>query len=106
MSREMIHELLRFTIVRGGVEAFIRRNEEVWTPALRDRPGFIDRTIVRDVQHPERVAILVRWSDREAMEAFPADEHRRLDARMADLVMDAVREVFTPVVGRDSAARA
>lgn len=97
----MIHELLRFTIVRGGVDAFIRRNEEVWTPALRDRPGFIDRTIMRDVQHPQRVAILVRWGDREAMDRFPADENRRLDARMSDLVMDSARQVYVPIVGKD-----
>jgi uncharacterized protein (TIGR03792 family) len=92
-------EILRFRVPPGRADDFVARNERLWTPALREMPGFLGRSIVRGEEDPDEVTILVRWRDRADMDAFPRERMAELDRRMADLVVEKRRwfgAVVTP----------
>lgn len=91
-------EILTFRVAPGRAREFVRRNEEVWTPALRDRPGFVRREVVLGQGDEDEVVILVYWSSRRDMENFPADKLEELEAEMADLVVEQQQWVGELVV--------
>lgn len=96
-------ELLRFHVQEEEVGRFILRNEAIWTPALRDRPGFIRREILRDPDRPEEIMILVHWRSRADLEAFPDELEAQLDARMGDLAHHHERRVLERLLPGTSA---
>jgi uncharacterized protein (TIGR03792 family) len=93
----MTVELLRFRVEPERADAFVTRNEEIWTRALRDQPGFLRREILIGSERDE-IVILVYWRDREALEAFPPEKLARLEARMRDLVVHQEQWVFERVL--------
>jgi uncharacterized protein (TIGR03792 family) len=86
-------EILRFGVHPERAGEFVARNEEVWTPALRARPGFLRREIMIGPGRDE-IVILVWWRDREALESFPRGELEALERRMEDLVLRREEEVL------------
>jgi uncharacterized protein (TIGR03792 family) len=94
----MTVEILRFEVPTGRADEFVRRNEEVWTPALRQSPGFIGREILRAAAHADEIVIIVRWRSREDLERFPAALERDLSSRMADLVVHQEQHIYECVL--------
>src|SRR5690606_2692796 len=97
-ERAMIVEILKFRVPSGAAADFVRRNEEVWTPALREWPGSLRREILHRPEEADVVLILVYWAARGDMEAFPADRLERLEGEMADLVVEQERWVYERVL--------
>lgn len=98
-------EILTFEVAPGFTRQFVRRNEEVWTPALRDQPGFIRREIVLGQEDTDEVVILVYWESRRDMESFPRDKLAKLEAEMEDLVVKQEQWVGEVVLSDPAAQR-
>ena len=80
----MIIEWLRFKVPPEKWEAFIRRDEEVWTAGLRNFPGYLGKEIWVDAVENE-VVMLIRWETREQWKSVPQSRIDELDAQMGDL---------------------
>ncbi|MEG4168344.1 MULTISPECIES: TIGR03792 family protein [unclassified Microcoleus] len=80
----MVIEWLKFQVPPEKWEAFIQRDEEVWTAGLRSLPGFLGKeTWVDPVQN--EVVILIRWQTRELWKSVSQSTIDELDAKMGDL---------------------
>ncbi|MEG3896150.1 MULTISPECIES: TIGR03792 family protein [unclassified Microcoleus] len=80
----MVIECLRFKVPPEKWEAFIRRDEEVWTAGLRNFPGFLGKEILVDAVENE-VVMLIRWETREQWKSVPQSTIDELDDQMGDL---------------------
>ncbi|MEG4917554.1 TIGR03792 family protein [Microcoleus sp. B7-D4] len=80
----MVIEWLKFQVPPEKWEAFILRDEEVWTAGLRSLPGFLGKEIWVDAVENE-VVILIRWETREKWKSVPQSTIDELDAQMGDL---------------------
>ena len=80
----MVIEWLRLKVPPEKLEAFIRRDEEVWTAGLRNFPGYLGREIWVDAMENE-VVILIRWETREQWQSVPQSTIDELDSQMGDL---------------------
>ena len=85
----MIIEWLKFQVPPEKWEAFMRRDEEVWTAGLRSFPGFLGKETWVDSVHNE-VVMLIRWETRELWKSVPQSIIEELDAKMGDLQMPIV----------------
>lgn len=101
----MTVEILRFLVQPGRRDEFIDRNERVWTPALRERNGFVRREILLADDRPDEVVIVIYWRDRASLEAFPTGHEARLGREMADLVQRQEQVVYDAVSENDLAQR-
>ncbi|NJL66122.1 MAG: TIGR03792 family protein [Microcoleus sp. SM1_3_4] len=82
----MIIEWLRFKVPPEKSEAFIQRDEEVWTAGLKSFPGFLGKETWIDSQQSE-VLMLIRWRSREEWKSVPQSTIDELDSKMGDLQM-------------------
>ncbi|HAT14309.1 MAG TPA: TIGR03792 family protein [Microcoleaceae bacterium UBA11344] len=82
----MVIEGLKFQVPPEKWEAFIRRDEEVWTAGLRSFPGFLGKEIWVDPVQNE-VVIVIRWQTKELWKSVPQSVIDELDAKMGDLQM-------------------
>jgi uncharacterized protein (TIGR03792 family) len=80
----MIIEWLRFKVPPEKWEAFIQRDEEVWTAGLKNFPGFLGKEIWVDSVENE-VAMLIRWETREQWKSVLQSTIDELDRQMGDL---------------------
>jgi len=82
----MVIEGLKFQVPPEKWEAFIRRDEEVWTAGLRSFPGFLGKEIWVDPVQNE-VVIVIRWQTKELWKSVPQSVIDELDAKMGELQM-------------------
>ena len=80
----MIIEWLRFKVPPEKWEAFIQRDEEVWTAGLKKFPGFLGKEILVESVENE-VVMLIRWETREKWKSVPQSTIDELDGKMGDL---------------------
>lgn len=80
---------LQFKVPPDKWEAFIRRDEEVWTEGLKQFPGFVGKEIWVDPEKEEVIGV-IRWETREQWKSIPQSELERLDRKMGDLKMSLV----------------
>ncbi|XZN89194.1 MAG: TIGR03792 family protein [Microcoleus sp.] len=67
-------------------EAFMQRDEEVWTAGLRSLPGFLGKETWVDPVENE-VVMLIRWESKELWKSVSPSLIDELDAKMGDLQM-------------------
>ena len=80
----MIIEWLRFKVPAEKWEAFIQRDEEVWTAGLKKIPGFLGKEIwVAAVEN--EVVMLIRWETRDQWKSVLQSTIDELDRQMGDL---------------------
>ena len=80
----MIIEWLRFKVSPEKWEAFIQRDEEVWTAGLKNFPGFLGKEIWVDSVENE-VVMLIRWETREQWKSVLQSTIDELERQMGDL---------------------
>jgi len=80
----MIIEWLRFKVAPEKWEAFIQRDEEVWTAGLKNFPGYLGKEIWVDSVENE-VVMLIRWETREQWKSVLQSTIDELDRQMGDL---------------------
>ncbi len=82
----MVIEWLKFKVPQEKWEAFIQRDEEVWTAGLKSLPGFLGKETWVDPVENE-VVMLIRWETRELWKSVPQSTIDELDAKMGELQM-------------------
>ena len=80
----MIIEWLRLKVPPEKWEAFIQRDEEVWTTGLKNFPGFLGKEIWVDSVENE-VVMLIRWETMEQWKSVLQSTIDELDRQMGDL---------------------
>ena len=85
----MIIEWLKFRVPAEKCEAFIQRDEEVWTAELRNIPGFLGKETWVDSERNE-VVFLIRWETREQWKSILQNKIDEIDQLMGDLQMPIV----------------
>jgi uncharacterized protein (TIGR03792 family) len=82
----MVIEWLKFKVPPEKREAFIQRDEEVWTAGLSSCPGFLGKEIWVDPIEND-VVMLIRWQTRELWKSVPQSVIEELCAKMGELQM-------------------
>jgi uncharacterized protein (TIGR03792 family) len=82
----MVIEWLKFKVTPEKWEAFIQRDEEVWTAGLRSLSGFLGKETWLDPDKNE-VVMIIRWETRELWNSVPQSTIEELDEKMGELQM-------------------
>jgi uncharacterized protein (TIGR03792 family) len=76
----LVIEQLTFEVPVAEQPRFLAEDAAIWTAALSARPGFLGKESWREADRPDRLHLVIRWADREAWKAVPADLLARTDA--------------------------
>ena len=82
----MVIEWLEFEVPAEKREAFLQRDEEVWTQGLKKFPGFLGKETWIDPRQGT-IILVIRWETREQWKSISPEELDALDCRMGDLKM-------------------
>ncbi|MGK7907968.1 MAG: TIGR03792 family protein [Synechococcus sp.] len=82
MPSTAVVEWLEFNVPVTEQEEFLRRDEKIWTSALREQPGFLHKSVWRSPKQPESVVLVIYWASREDWHAFPEPLIEELDRQM------------------------
>lgn len=79
----MVIEWLKIKVPPELREAYIQKDEEIWTTALAKFPGFVGKEVWINPQEPSEVVLVIRWTSREAWKAIPTDSLQETEKRFA-----------------------
>ncbi|MBD2114746.1 MULTISPECIES: TIGR03792 family protein [Cyanophyceae] len=82
----MVIEWLTFAVDPENRETFVRLDNDIWTAALSQYPGFVSKEVWISPDLLDQVVYVVRWQTREQWKAIP----------QADL--DAIEQQFDAAV--------
>jgi len=85
----MVIEWLKFQVAPELREAFIQKDEEVWTTGVEKIAGYLGKEVWIDPERDE-VIIIIRWESMEIWKSIPKSEIERLDNLMEDLKMPII----------------
>ncbi len=69
----MVIEWLKVQVAEERREAFIQKDEEIWTAALAKYSGFLGKEVWISPQSSQEVILVIHWETREAWKAIPQD---------------------------------
>ncbi|MCY7390252.1 MAG: TIGR03792 family protein [Leptolyngbyaceae cyanobacterium CAN_BIN12] len=69
----MVIEWLKVQVAEERREAFIQKDEEIWTAALAKHSGFLGKEVWISPQNSQEVILVIHWETREAWKAIPQD---------------------------------
>jgi uncharacterized protein (TIGR03792 family) len=69
----MVIEWLKFQVAEELREAFIQKDEEIWTAALAQYPGFLGKEVWISPQDPQIVILVIHWETLDAWKSIPQD---------------------------------
>jgi uncharacterized protein (TIGR03792 family) len=76
----VVIEQLSFHVPVADQPGFLAQDRAIWTTALAAQPGYLGKEIWREADAPDRLHLIIRWADRAAWKAVPADLLARTDA--------------------------
>ncbi|MGL4649876.1 MAG: TIGR03792 family protein [Caldilineaceae bacterium] len=88
-------ELLRVHCAPNCRDEFLRRDAEVWTPALTQHDGFISKEVWVSLEDPTLVTFVIRWESLAQWKSFPICDLEALDAKLADIQTSLECEAYT-----------
>lgn len=93
----MVIEWLKVRVSSDLRERYIRIDDEIWTPALKQYAGFISKETWIAPEDPEVVIFVIRWETRDQWFAIPKDELSEITNRFdqafgADYTMEESKE--------------
>jgi uncharacterized protein (TIGR03792 family) len=93
----VVIEFLTVDVAPDQRDAWLERDDAVWTAFLAQQPGFLgkERWVARD--DPSRVHLVISWASWAAWEAVPDAEMAEIDARMGAFRREAVCRAYDVV---------
>jgi uncharacterized protein (TIGR03792 family) len=79
----MVIEWLKFQVAPELREAFIQKDEEVWTEGLKKISGYLGKEVWIDPDTDE-VIVMIRWESMEVWKSIPKAEVDRLNKLMGN----------------------
>lgn len=86
----MVVEWLKVQVAEELREAFIQKDEAIWTAALAKYPGFLGKQVWINPHKPEEVILVIHWANLEAWKSIPAE------------VVEATEKQFSEQMGADT----
>jgi uncharacterized protein (TIGR03792 family) len=86
---KMVIEWLRFQVPSELREAFIKKDQEVWTAKISQIRGYLDKEVWIDPASSD-IVLVIRWESFEAWQSVPQAEIDRLNKLMGDLAFPVV----------------
>ena len=93
----VVLEWLEFRVDATEREEFLLKDEQVWTAALRQQPGFLHKSSVLSPNNSEFVGFLIYWANREEWKAFPEELIIELDRQMQPTSAELISSREYPV---------
>ncbi|MEM6353632.1 MAG: TIGR03792 family protein [Cyanobacteria bacterium P01_D01_bin.14] len=78
---DMVIEWLKFRMDPALRQQYIDTDSQIWTPALAEYAGFIDKVTWLDPAHADEVVFVIRWASREQWKAIGEDELTEITQR-------------------------
>jgi uncharacterized protein (TIGR03792 family) len=69
----MVIEWLKVWVSQTAREAFIQKDEAIWSRALARCPGYLGKMVWINPKDPEELVLVIQWADRESWSAVPQD---------------------------------
>ncbi|MBD2356586.1 TIGR03792 family protein [Tolypothrix sp. FACHB-123] len=82
----MVIELLKFKIAADVRDTFIQKDEEIWTAALANYPGFLAKEVWLNPDDYTEITFIVRWATREQWKAISPAELQDIEKTFAAAV--------------------
>jgi uncharacterized protein (TIGR03792 family) len=76
----VVIEQLSFEVPVADQPRFLSHDAAIWTTALAVQPGYLDKEVWREAAAPDRLHLVIRWTDRASWKAVPADLLARTEA--------------------------
>lgn len=77
----MVIEWLKFKVPPAQRERYLVIDDEIWTPALANYPGFLGKTTWLDPAHDDEVIFVISWATREQWKAIPEVDLEHINQR-------------------------
>lgn len=84
----MVIEWLKVSVAPELREQYIQKDEEIWTAALAQYPGFLSKEVWISPDRPEEVILVIRWESFEQWNAIPTDVLERVEAEFNEALGD------------------
>jgi uncharacterized protein (TIGR03792 family) len=79
----------------GRREEWLKRDAEIWTPALAAHDGYISKEVWPSIDNPDDVVIIVRWESLAQWKSFPDElETSRSTPRCTDVQLAITSEAL------------
>lgn len=84
----MVIEWLKATVDPEVREQYVQKDEEIWTAALAEYPGFLGKEVWISPDNLTEVILVIRWSSFEAWDAIPPADLEQIEARVREAMGD------------------
>jgi uncharacterized protein (TIGR03792 family) len=76
----VVIEQLSFDVPVADQPRFLSHDSAIWTAALAGQSGYLGKEVWREAAAPDRLHLVIRWTDRASWKAVPADLLARTEA--------------------------
>ncbi|MGB3612464.1 MAG: TIGR03792 family protein [Elainellaceae cyanobacterium] len=77
----MVIEWLKFWVDESNRERFVQIDDDIWTQALAQYPGFLGKDIWISHESRTEVIAVIRWETEDAWDSIPRDDLDNFEAR-------------------------
>lgn len=74
-------EWLKFRVSPELREQFVQKDTEIWTSALSQYPGFLNKEVWISPENLAEVILVVHWASYEQWQAIPAEALQQIEAQ-------------------------
>ena len=85
----MVIELLKVEVAAEYQEKYLQIDQEIWTKAIAQFPGFINKEVWLNSYAPTEVILIIRWRSREEWKAISVQLLEEIERQFA-LKMDSI----------------
>ncbi|NEP17938.1 MAG: TIGR03792 family protein [Leptolyngbya sp. SIO4C1] len=69
----MVIEWLKIRVAPEQRNLYLETDAKIWTPALQQYPGFIDKAVWLDPAEPAEIVFVIRWETRSQWKSIPVE---------------------------------
>jgi uncharacterized protein (TIGR03792 family) len=86
-------EWLKFEVDPELREQFVQKDDEIWTRALSQYPGFLSKEVWISPDNLSEVILVARWASFEQWQAIPKEDLQRTEAQFNQALGDVYKMV-------------
>jgi uncharacterized protein (TIGR03792 family) len=79
----VVIELLKVEVAAEDREKYVQIDREIWTKAIAQFPGFINKEVWLNPYIPTEVILIIRWRSREEWKSISASLLKEIDRQFA-----------------------